>query len=94
VPETGVTLSNHVDNAHNEYLGYLVNLGAFGLLAYLSVIACSAAAWVRKRGDVLATALGCALVCYWVQSFFGLGLCIVVPLVWLFMGLLNAPLED
>lgn len=94
VPETGMTLSNHVDNAHNEYLGYLVNIGAFGLFGYLLVIAASAAAWVRKRGGVLTPALGCALVCYWVQSFFGLGLCIVVPLVWLFMGLLNARLED
>lgn len=94
VAETGITLSNHVDNAHNEYLNYLVNIGAAGLLAYLALIVCSISAWLRRRYAALFPAFGCALVCYWIQSFFGLGLCIVVPLVWIFMGLLNAPLED
>lgn len=94
VAETGVTLKNHVDNAHNEYLNYLVNIGISGLLPYLFLIACSVSVWLRNRRGVLIPALGCALICYWVQSFFGLGLCLVVPLVWIFMGLLHAPLED
>jgi O-antigen ligase len=94
VTETGLTLKTHVDNAHNEYLNYLVNIGAAGFAAYLSVIAVSLSSWLRKRRGTLIPALGCGLVCYWIQSFFGLGLCLVVPLVWIFMGLVNTPSEE
>ncbi|NCB50823.1 MAG: O-antigen ligase domain-containing protein [Clostridia bacterium] len=94
VAETGITLKNHIDNAHNEYLNYLVNIGILGFLPYLLLIGCSVSVWLRHRYSPIVPALGCALICYWVQSFFGLGLCIIVPLVWIFMGLINAPLED
>lgn len=90
VPETGRTLTAHVDNAHNEYLGYLVNVGAAGLLPYLVLCVSSLVRWLRGR----APAFGAALFCYFVQSFFGLGLCLVVPIVWIFMGLLHAPGEE
>ncbi|MEG1633315.1 MAG: O-antigen ligase family protein [Oscillospiraceae bacterium] len=87
VPESGLTLSVHVDNAHNEFLNYLVNIGLLGFLPYLALCCLSLARWLRGA----APALGCGLLCYFIQSFFGLGLCIVVPLVWIFMGLLSAP---
>lgn len=40
-----------------------------------------------------APALGAALICYLVQSLFGLGLCLVVPMAWIYMGLICAPSE-
>lgn len=83
VEETGSTLSTHVDNAHCEPLGYLVNLGALGLIPYLALCAES----LRRFFRGCAPAAGGALCCYYVQSLFGLGLCIVVPLVWIYMGL-------
>lgn len=83
VEETGSTLSTHVDNAHCEILGYLVNLGALGLIPYLALCAES----LRRFFRGCAPAAGGALCCYYVQSLFGLGLCIVVPLVWIYMGL-------
>lgn len=90
VAETGVTLSTHVDNAHNEFLNDLVNLGLAGTLPYLALcVLCLRR--VRRGGGAEA---GCALICYWIQSFFGLGLCIVVPMVWIMMGLVFAPAEE
>lgn len=83
VEETGSTISTHVDNAHCEPLGYLVNLGALGLIPYLALCAES----LRRFFRGCAPAAGGALCCYYVQSLFGLGLCIVVPLVWIYMGL-------
>lgn len=83
VEETGSTMSTHVDNAHCEPLGYLVNLGALGLIPYLALCAES----LRRFFRGCAPAAGGALCCYYVQSLFGLGLCIVVPLVWIYMGL-------
>lgn len=88
VPETGRTLSSFVDNAHNEYLRLLADTGAFGLLAYLALLLC--ALWrCLRRADAEA---GCAaallsLVCYCIQDFFGLGLCLVSPLFWIMLGL-------
>lgn len=90
VPETGRTLTTHVDNAHNEFLGYLVNVGAAGLVPYLALCLTSLVRWLRG----CAPAFGAALFCYFIQSFFGLGLCLVVPIVWIFMGLLHAPGEE
>ena len=83
VEETGSTLSTHVDNAHCEILGYLVNLGLLGALPYVALCAGS----LRRFFRGCAPAAGGALCCYYVQSLFGLGLCIVVPLVWIYMGL-------
>ena len=83
VEETGSTISTHVDNAHCEPLGYLVNLGLLGALPYVALCAGS----LRRFFRGCAPAAGGALCCYYVQSLFGLGLCIVVPLVWIYMGL-------
>lgn len=84
VPETGVTLSTHADNAHCEPLGYLVNLGLAGFAAYACVVFTALRRWMRGA----APAFGAALVCYLVQSLFGMGLCLVVPVVWIYMGLI------
>jgi len=89
VEETGQTLSTFVDNAHNEYLGYLINLGAFGFLSYLAVIFTSLFGWARAKGSSIGLALGFSVLCYAFQSFFSLGLCIVSPIFWLTLGLLS-----
>lgn len=86
VEETGETLRTRVDNAHNEYLGYLMDDGALGLAAYLALIVLTLARWIQRRRTRLA-AFGCGLAGYWAQSFFGLGLCLVLPVVWLVWGL-------
>lgn len=86
IPETGKTLSTYADNAHNEFLGYLANIGVPGLLAYLGAGIVSLPRFFKRRTAGV-TALGAAVLCYWIQSFFGLGLCFVTPLMWLLWGL-------
>ena len=87
VEETGKTLRTRVDNAHNEYLGYLMDDGALGLAAYLTLIILTLVRWIKRRKTRL-SAFGCGLASYWAQSFFGLGLCLVLPVVWLIWGLM------
>lgn len=91
VPETGNTLSCVVDNAHNEYLGILVNTGLLSLLAF--VFAQASSFWCaikRQSSGQYIMPLLCGLVCYWIQAFFGLGLFIVTPFMWIFWGLLSS----
>ncbi len=93
VEETGVTLSTHVDNAHCEILNYLVNLGILGLAPYLGLCYVNLKRMFTARSGA-AAALGGAFGCYLVQSLFGLGLCLVVPLVWIYIGLICSRQEE
>lgn len=88
IPETGLTLSSFVDNAHNEYLRLLADTGALGLAAYLALLVCAFARCFRCLDTVcVCPVLLLSLVCYCIQDFFGLGLCLVSPLFWVFLGL-------
>jgi len=91
IPELGYTRVTFVDNAHNEYLSYLVNMGLLGFGTYLAMQLCSLVRMVKTRDEAgLLPALGCALLCYWVQSLFGLGLCLIAPLHWIVWGLFES----
>ena len=90
VPETGQTLRSFADNAHNVYLGTLVNTGVLGLAAHLSVLGLAAAEAVKRRDDPLAAPLAIGLFCGAVHAFFGLGLSLSEPLFWLVLGMLCA----
>ena len=90
VEETGQTLRSGVDNAHNEYIGYLINTGLLGLTAYAAVLLLSLAAWLRRRHRHAHAALGTGVLCYCVQSFFALGLPLVAPMFWIALALLSA----
>lgn len=57
-----------MDNAHNEYLGYLMDDGALGLAAYLTLIILTLVRWIKRRKTRL-SAFGCGLASYWAQSF-------------------------
>ena len=87
VEETGKTLHTVVDNAHNEYLGYLMDEGAAGFTAYFAMVVLTFIRWIKRRNEVDA-AVGCGMTAYWVQSFFGIGLCLVLPVIWLVWGLM------
>lgn len=88
VPETGQTLKARVDNAHNEFLEYLVCEGIIGLMLYLLLIMITTVRAARSR-ETPKIILLIALISYWIQSFFGLGLILVLPVVFLFWGLEN-----
>ncbi len=79
-----------VTNAHNVYLGYLVNIGVLGLIPYLAAIGCSMVTWYKRRTHgALYPALGAALTCCLIQDFFGLGLSLTTPMLWVVWGLLE-----
>lgn len=75
------------DNAHNEYLQYLVTIGALGLITYVVflVTACWKMAVSRSRNTYLA---GClfAVLCYGVQALVNLNLPITAPIMWLLLS--------
>lgn len=94
IPEQGRVVTAAVDNAHNEYLGHLANVGLLGLASYLSLMGLSIFKWIKRRDlGGLSPAIGCALVCNWIQGLFGLGLCIVAPVMWILWGLLESNTE-
>jgi hypothetical protein len=81
----------YVDNAHNVYLAQLMNVGLLGFLGYFAAIACSLVTWFRRRNQgAFFPALGSAFVCYLIQDFFGLGICISQPMLWVIWGLLES----
>ena len=93
VKETGATLSSTVDNAHNAYLGILINTGLLSLAAYLSAQGVALfKAMKAAKAEMLC--LACGLLCYWMQDFFGLALFIVSPMMWVFWGLLVSGLRN
>lgn len=87
VPDTGNIISTFVDNAHNVYLQLLADTGVLGLLSYLALLVCSLLVCVRRGHTGSSAPLLLAVACYCIQDFFGLGLCIVSPLFWIFLGL-------
>ncbi len=88
VPETGKLLQTSVDNAHNEYIGHLVNIGIFGLAAYLFLLALGLIRLFKTHSKPQICVIGLACLCYCIQSFFALGLPLVSPLFWISLALL------
>ena len=81
----------NVDNAHNVFLGYLVNIGLLGTVSYIAAFVCSLATWVRRRTDgALYPALGSALLCCMIQECFGLGLVLTEPMLFIVWALLES----
>lgn len=76
------------DAAHNEYLHYLITVGAAGLLAYLVYIGSFIVRCIRKKlSDPHVIAIVLAVICYMVQALVNLNLPIVTPIMWLFLAL-------
>lgn len=88
VPETGKTLRTSVDNAHNEYLGYLINTGICGLAAYLFILLIGLKEFLKRLSIPKICALGLGCLCYCIQSFFALGLPLIAPLFWIALALI------
>lgn len=87
---TGEHRSTYVDNAHNVYLGHLVNMGLIAALSYIAAAVCSLLTWLRRRDESpLFAALGCGFLCFLVQDFFGLGLSLTEPILFVAWGLLE-----
>ena len=87
VSDNGQLLRVHVDNAHNEYLNLLVNDGLVSFVPYVGLmLATLRKAWKNRRSRVVCAML-LPLLAWWGEAVFGLGLCIVLPMMWAVWGL-------
>lgn len=76
------------DNAHNEYLHYLITIGIGGLIAYLVFIGSFLVRVIRRAAqNRFVMAAFFAVVCYLTQAFVNLNLPIVTPVMWLCLTL-------
>ena len=76
------------DNAHNEYLHYLITVGITGLIAYLVFIISFIVRVIRKAGkNQYIAAAFFAVICYSTQAFVNLNLPIATPIMWMFLML-------
>ena len=76
------------DNAHNEYLHYLITVGITGLIAYLVFIISFIVRVIRKAGkNQYIVAAFFAVICYSTQAFVNLNLPIATPIMWMFLML-------
>ncbi len=82
-------LHSVVDNAHNEYLGILLNLGVFGLIAYLGMLVSVFICWLRRAPENLAAAICGSAVCgYSIQAFFNIDSPVTTVFFWLLLGMM------
>ncbi len=75
------------DSAHNEYIQYLVTLGAAGLLSYLALMFSSIRRMWKNRTNPYVMAILFALLCYWFQATVNINQPITGPIVWTLWGL-------
>ena len=78
------TTSQKYENVHNEYLQYLVTIGAVGLTAYLAFLGTSFVKMIRgglKKPVVMAMTF--AAICYCVQAIVNISVPIVTPIMFL-----------
>ncbi|MGN0393890.1 MAG: O-antigen ligase family protein [Coprococcus sp.] len=77
------------DNAHNEYLQYLVTMGLFGVLSYLVVIIGAVVCGIRYgRKKTVLYVFATVILSYCAQAAFNLNQSITTPYVFLFVGLI------
>lgn len=83
------------DNAHNEYLQYLVTIGILGLITY--VLFLMTAVWrMSKKRNKNKYITGClfAVLCYGVQALVNLNLPIATPMMWLLLSIGMAACQE
>lgn len=77
------------DNAHNEYLQYLVTQGLFGMLSYGGVVVTAVIAGVKKiKKSPYILGLLLAVISYGVQAIFNVNQCITTPYMFLMTAML------
>ncbi len=76
-----------LDQAHNEYLQYLMTTGIAGLSAYLGVIASVIYTVVKKlKSSTLAVALLSGLIAYWMQATVNIAQPFTTPIVYIYIA--------
>ncbi len=76
------------DNAHNEWLQYLLTLGIWGLVTYFAVIILTIRTCLKSH-SILKYALLAGICAYFAQSFFNIIQPLTTPLFFVLIGLAN-----
>lgn len=85
----------NLDQAHNEYLQYLLTVGIFGLVSYLLLIGSVTYAVIKKlRDNTLAIGLLSGLVAYWVQAAVNIAQPFTTPIMYIYISLIVAMLYN
>lgn len=86
--ETNGYLGSYLDNAHNNFLQYLVTLGIVGLAAYLVFLGTSFFRLFKNRDkSPYVPAILLAAACYVFQSLINIDVPIVTPFLWLLLAM-------
>ena len=88
-PELSRTVKTGIDIAHNDFLNILYHQGILGLISYLGFIFFIIRSIWKNKSDILILALGCAFICYLIQSFFTFSMCASSPYFWICAGLIS-----
>ncbi len=83
------------DAAHNEYINYLLNIGAVGLLTYLAFVGSALTrAFKAAKRNPLALVFASAVVAYLTQAVVNIALPIATPLFIIFVSLCEATARE
>ena len=75
------------DNAHNEFLHYLLCNGLFGLCAYIAIIISSLRTCINSQNIVIKKAFFFSIASYCIQSFFNITQPITTPYIFILFAL-------
>lgn len=80
--------TDYFDNAHNEYLQYLITFGALGLLLYVGFLVSIIKKLLETNSNSVFT-LACALsiICYGAQAVVNINQPITTPFIFIFAGM-------
>ena len=88
-PALQKTVTTTIDVAHSEPLNILYHQGLLALLSYFGLLGCGIVSLIKKSKINDDTAFfGVAATGYFIQSFFGISMCITAPYFWIALGFL------
>lgn len=85
--ESAVFGNKTIDQAHNEYVQYIMTTGIFGILSYIGIIFATALTVIKKlRYSTLAVGLFAGLTAYWIQAAVNLAQPFTTPIMYLYIA--------
>ena len=84
-----------MDECHNEYITYLITIGAVGLLLYLTWTISNIATMLKKSRNIEGGAIAFGIIAYMAQAMVNLAVPITLPIfmIIMFVGI-NASRTD
>ena len=84
-------LKNQIlDQAHNEYIQYLLTTGLFGLLSYISIlISVSFCVFKYLQKNTLAIGLLSSLIAFWIQGVFNMAQPFTTPIMYIYIAIIG-----